>query len=262
MRNTSISCALGGAVCLLLAGFLAGCSDENTSSKPVVTRARRHRLQPSNRRLRSILRLEAAGKPMAKPSDETKLVAADTSAEQPEAAPARPLQGNEETTFSGAISGTGGLPAKTAAKGDDETVKVGACDGGNAVEVPKELTGQPLADSLMDQWKRNHPEAKWVAEEKERHTLKPPADNADLLKRRASQGRHLRQLHRARPSDLGTGDGEVRRGGFPDLPQCRRVGQHGRRFLRHVPSPRGQHAPGDLSQVPGPVGPRRSACAT
>ncbi len=61
-------------------------------------------------------------------------------------------------------------------------MKVGACDGGDAVEVSKELKGQPLADSLMDQWKRNHPEAKWVAEEKERHTLKPPADNADLLK--------------------------------------------------------------------------------
>ena len=73
-------------------------------------------------------------------------------------------------------------PAKPAAKGDEETVKVGACDGGNAVEVPKALTGQPLADSLMDQWKRNHPEAKWVAEEKERHTLKPAADNAELLK--------------------------------------------------------------------------------
>ena len=34
----------------------------------------------------------------------------------------------------------------------------------------------------MDQWKRNHPEANWVAEEKERHALKPPADNSDLLK--------------------------------------------------------------------------------
>ena len=73
-------------------------------------------------------------------------------------------------------------PAKTAAKEDDGTVKVGACDGGDAVEVSKELTGKPLADSLLDQWKRNHPEATWVAEEKERHTLKPPADNADLLK--------------------------------------------------------------------------------
>ncbi|MGO9114334.1 MAG: c-type cytochrome [Thermoguttaceae bacterium] len=73
-------------------------------------------------------------------------------------------------------------PAKTAVKGDKKTVEVGACDGGDAVKVSAALTGQPLADNLMDQWKRNHPEAKWVAEEKERHTLKPAADNADLLK--------------------------------------------------------------------------------
>ena len=54
--------------------------------------------------------------------------------------------------------------------------------------MPKELKGQPLADNLMDQWKRNHPEANWVAEEKERHTLKPPADNADLLKGGQAKG--------------------------------------------------------------------------
>jgi len=77
---------------------------------------------------------------------------------------------------------------ESVAKGDGQTVKVGACDGGNAVEVPKTLAGQPLADNLMDQWKRNHPEAKWVAEEKEKHALKPPADNADLLKGGQAKG--------------------------------------------------------------------------
>lgn len=67
-------------------------------------------------------------------------------------------------------------------------VKIGACDGGAAVEVSKDLTGPALADSLMDQWKRNHPEAHWVAEEKERHTLQPPADNSDLLKGGQAKG--------------------------------------------------------------------------
>jgi len=112
MRNTSIRCATGGAVCVLLAGFLVGCSEQGASS--------------------------AAVNPVA-------------------------------------------APAKAASQGAGETVSVGACDSGKVVEVPKGLTGQPLADSLLDQWKRNHPEAKWVAEEKERHTLKPPADNSDLL---------------------------------------------------------------------------------
>jgi cytochrome c len=73
-------------------------------------------------------------------------------------------------------------PAQPAAPAKEQTVKIGACDGGKAVEVPKDLTGQALADSLMDQWQRNHPEANWVKEQKERHALKPPADNSDLLK--------------------------------------------------------------------------------
>ena len=53
---------------------------------------------------------------------------------------------------------------------------------------PKGLTGQPLADDLMAQWKRHHPEAHWVAEEKEKHGLKPPADNSDLLKGGQAKG--------------------------------------------------------------------------
>ena len=74
------------------------------------------------------------------------------------------------------------------AASDAGTVKIGACDGGDAVEVAKDMKGQPLADSLLDQWKRNHPNEKWVSEEKERHTLKPPADNTDLLKGGQSKG--------------------------------------------------------------------------
>jgi hypothetical protein len=69
-----------------------------------------------------------------------------------------------------------------AEKSAAETVKIGACDGGAAVEVPKDLTGQALADNLLDQWKRSHPQTHWVKEEVERHALKPPADNSALLK--------------------------------------------------------------------------------
>lgn len=44
--------------------------------------------------------------------------------------------------------------------------------------------GQSLADAHMEQWKRKNPHRvdNWVAEEKERHAIKPPADNSDLLK--------------------------------------------------------------------------------
>jgi len=71
--------------------------------------------------------------------------------------------------------------AQPSSKGGEETIQVGACDGGKPVEVPKGLTGQALADALMDQWKRDHPEANWVAEEKAKHALKPPSDNSHLL---------------------------------------------------------------------------------
>jgi hypothetical protein len=72
--------------------------------------------------------------------------------------------------------------AKAAApKADEQTMQVGACDGGSPVKVAKGLSGQALADSLMDQWQRSHPEANWVAEEKEKHSPQPPADNSHLL---------------------------------------------------------------------------------
>ncbi len=58
---------------------------------------------------------------------------------------------------------------------------VGSCDGENTVTVAKEATGKALASALMDQWVRDHPEADWVAEEKAKHTMQPPADNSHLL---------------------------------------------------------------------------------
>ena len=52
------------------------------------------------------------------------------------------------------------------------------------------IAGKLLADAHLDQWKRKNPErAKdWVAEEKERHAIKPPADNSDLLKGEQGKG--------------------------------------------------------------------------
>jgi thiosulfate dehydrogenase len=57
----------------------------------------------------------------------------------------------------------------TAGKGDPPTART---------------SGQALADAHMDQWKRRNPQRadNWVAEEKARHTIQPPADNSDVLK--------------------------------------------------------------------------------
>jgi hypothetical protein len=76
--------------------------------------------------------------------------------------------------------------AEPAAAG--ETVELTSCDGENTVAVSEDLTGQALADALMDQWLRDHPEGNWVAEEKAKHAFNPPADNSDLLKGEQGEG--------------------------------------------------------------------------
>ena len=50
--------------------------------------------------------------------------------------------------------------------------------------------GQAIAETHMDQWKRKNPHRvdSWVAEEKERHAIQPPADNSDLLKGGQGEG--------------------------------------------------------------------------
>jgi hypothetical protein len=154
MRHTSIRCRVGGAACLLLAGFLVGCSEQSTPARPA---------NPGS---------NTSPPGASSPADTLVKTAVDDTPQ-----PKRSTDVDEAR-----------VKAATTAKGDEETVQVGACDGGSAVEVPKALTGQALAGNLMDQWKRNHPEANWVAEEKERHTLQPPADNADLLKGAQAKG--------------------------------------------------------------------------
>jgi len=69
-----------------------------------------------------------------------------------------------------------------------DEAEVTTCDGTGKAMVAEDATGQELADSLMAQWKRDHPDADWVEQEKERHELKPPADNSALLKGGQSEG--------------------------------------------------------------------------
>ena len=62
------------------------------------------------------------------------------------------------------------------------------CDGQGKVKVDQDMTGQALADALMDQWTRDHPDRDWMTEEKLRHELKPPADNSSLLQGGQAEG--------------------------------------------------------------------------
>jgi hypothetical protein len=60
------------------------------------------------------------------------------------------------------------------------------CDGETTRRVPAQTArtredGMKIADSLMAQWKRKHPESNWVEQEREKHMIVPPHDNRSLI---------------------------------------------------------------------------------
>ena len=55
-------------------------------------------------------------------------------------------------------------------------------------EEARKAEGQAIANELMEQWKRANSNRDWVAEEKERHKIKVPADNSSLLRGGQSEG--------------------------------------------------------------------------
>jgi hypothetical protein len=62
------------------------------------------------------------------------------------------------------------------------------CDGKTTVTVDANAprtpeNGKKIADALMAQWRQEHPDANWVTEETEKHEIKRPADNSDLIGR-------------------------------------------------------------------------------
>ncbi len=63
----------------------------------------------------------------------------------------------------------------------DEPVEVLLCDGQTRVTVAAGTPGTTIAGALMSEWIRKNPNANWEAEERERHTLQPAADNKDLI---------------------------------------------------------------------------------
>ena len=79
--------------------------------------------------------------------------------------------------------------------GCGEEVEFTTCDGHSKVKVAEDAEGQALADTLMAQWRRENPNRNWVAEEKERHELRPSADNSSLLKGDQAEGHTLSLIH-------------------------------------------------------------------
>ena len=73
-----------------------------------------------------------------------------------------------------------------------EGTQVTLCDGETTTTVAAgtERTrdnGVKIADALMAQWRRKHPDVDWVAEERGKHTIVPPYDNHELVGKEQGQ---------------------------------------------------------------------------
>ncbi|HEY6557794.1 MAG TPA: hypothetical protein VI072_10990 [Polyangiaceae bacterium] len=66
-------------------------------------------------------------------------------------------------------------------------VDVLLCDGKTKLTVPEGTPGTTIAGALMTEWLRKNPNSNWEAQERERHTLVPAADNSDLVGRAHGQ---------------------------------------------------------------------------
>ena len=72
-------------------------------------------------------------------------------------------------------------PAQSANASAATGMNVLLCDGKTSVSVPQGTPGTTIAGSLMQQWLQKNPDSNWEAEERERHTLQPAADNLDVV---------------------------------------------------------------------------------
>jgi cytochrome c len=90
-----------------------------------------------------------------------------------------------------ALAVVAGAVAAVGVEADDPMI-VQLCDGQTTTTVdakaPKtKENGQKIADELMAQWQRAHPDANWIATEREKHTIVEPADNKDVIGRMQGQ---------------------------------------------------------------------------
>src|SRR5262245_6085611 len=82
-------------------------------------------------------------------------------------------------------------PETRSAAADEKTIEVTLCDNQTKTTVPAGAKtreeGQQIADALMSQWQQTNPNRDWIAEEREKHELKDPADNSRLIGRGQGQ---------------------------------------------------------------------------
>jgi thiosulfate dehydrogenase len=75
---------------------------------------------------------------------------------------------------------------------DDGKTQVRLCDNVTTVsldQLPKSRgEGQAVADQLMDQWRRQHPDQEWEVAVRRSWTVKPPFDNKNVLEGEQAEG--------------------------------------------------------------------------
>jgi hypothetical protein len=86
----------------------------------------------------------------------------------------------------------GGVAVVAVDVGAGDSMIVQLCDGQTTTTVDQNApktrqNGQKIADELMAQWQRAHPEANWIAAEREKHTIVEPADNKEMIGRMQGQ---------------------------------------------------------------------------
>lgn len=104
------------------------------------------------------------------------------------------LDGTATGSGGGATAATGATAtgATSATSTDGGKTQVRLCDNVTTValeQLPKTRgEGQAVADQLMDQWRRQHPDQEWEAAVRRSWTVKPPAENKYVLEGKQADG--------------------------------------------------------------------------
>ena len=65
-------------------------------------------------------------------------------------------------------------PKETEAAPGTKGVEVTLCDGKTTTFAAEGTSGAAVAGALMSEWLRKNPNVNWEADEREKHTLRPP----------------------------------------------------------------------------------------
>jgi thiosulfate dehydrogenase len=101
--------------------------------------------------------------------------------------------GQKKAKHDQAATGSGSSGSAAAATGSaGGKTEVRLCDNVTTVsldQLPKNRgEGQAVADQLMDQWRRQHPDQEWETAVRRSWTVKPPFDNSSVLQGEQAEG--------------------------------------------------------------------------